>query len=160
MSNLLDNRVSATVSAPDETAAIGHFNSLDTLFPFLIGLTVTERSSMPKIDSVNRDFVADAIGIIGNNPDYFPAYFNATELSKDYVLYETLGRIRVVAEQFVEKLRDTQMRAGSEAYVTSLTAYRLLQSAAEDGVPGAKTLYDQLKARFEGQGGPGAPANP
>lgn len=44
------------------------------------------------------------------------------------------------------------MLAGSEAYITALTAYRLLQSAAQDGVPGADTLYDRLKDRFAEQG--------
>jgi hypothetical protein len=120
-------------------------------------LNVPERSSIPKIDSVNRDFVADAIDIINTDPDFFPAYFNSAEMEKDFELYNAIGRILPSLEQLVEKLRDTQMLAGSEAYISALTAYRLLQSAARDGVPGANSLYDSLKSRFENQGGPGAP---
>lgn len=160
MGNLLSNRVSQVISPADLTATIGHLTAIETLFPWLVGLNTTERKTIPKIDSVNRDFVADAQNIIANNPDLFPAYFSAAELGKDFDLYNVLDEIIPVAERVLEKLKDTQMLAGSEAYISALTAYRLLQSAAGDGIPGTDVLYDRLKARFENQGGPGAPETP
>lgn len=51
--------------------------------------------------------------------------------------------------------------AGSESYVSALTAYKLFGSAADAGVPGADAIYNQLKQRFAGQGGTGTtPTNP
>ena len=52
----------------------------------------------------------------------------------------------------IRKLNDTQMIAGSEAYVTALTAYRLFDAAAKAGVAGADTVNDLLKVRFADQG--------
>jgi hypothetical protein len=62
-----------------------------------------------------------------------------------------------------EKLDDTQMLAGSEAYITALAAYRNFDAAAKAGIQGADTIYNHLKERFKGQGGAGntnTPPNP
>ena len=44
------------------------------------------------------------------------------------------------------------MLCGSEAYASSLTAYRLFEAAASAGLPGADSVYNALKQRFAGQG--------
>jgi hypothetical protein len=60
-----------------------------------------------------------------------------------------------------EKISDTQMLAGSEAYITSLAAYRMFEGAAKAGMAGADSVYDELKQHFAGQGGSGEkPAAP
>lgn len=46
------------------------------------------------------------------------------------------------------------MAAGSEAYVAALSIYNLVKDAARKNVPGAQTIYDDLKQRF-----PGSPRN-
>lgn len=48
----------------------------------------------------------------------------------------------------LEKLEDTQILAGSEAYVSALTGYKLFGAAADAGLPGADAIYDSLKTRF------------
>lgn len=40
------------------------------------------------------------------------------------------------------------MLAGSEAYISSLTSYRMFGAAASAGVPGADSIYETLKARL------------
>jgi hypothetical protein len=45
-------------------------------------------------------------------------------------------------------MEDTQMLAGSEAYSSALTAYKLFQAASEAGLKGSDAIYDSLKARF------------
>ncbi len=163
MGNLLSNRISQSISAAEKTAVIDDLNKVEADLPWLTGLNVDERSSLPKINAVNRDFVADAIDVIVNNPDFFPNYFVPAEMQKDFALYNQLNEIVLVSERVHEKLRDTQMLAGSEAYIAALTAYRLLQSAAQDGVPGADALYNRLRERFALQGGKtdnSTPVNP
>ena len=44
------------------------------------------------------------------------------------------------------------MIAGSEAYASALTAYRLFEAAAKAGVLGADAAYIPLAERFAGQG--------
>jgi len=44
------------------------------------------------------------------------------------------------------------MQAGSEAYTASLIFYNAVKGAAKAGVPGMKTIYDDLQSRFPGRG--------
>ena len=155
MGNITSNRVSETISDAQRVAVIDFLKSVETELPWLVGLTVDERVAIPKVNAANRDFVADAIDIIRQNPGLFPSYFNAAELEKDFELYNTMNEIIPVAERVLEKLSDTQMLAGSESYISALAAYRLVQGAAKDGVPGTDVLYYRLKERFENQGGKG-----
>ena len=86
------------------------------------------------------------------NPSFLPAYFSVAELKKDLTLYQQLDPLLLEINKLAEKIDDTQMLAGSEAYVTALAAYRNFEAAAKAGIQGADTIYELLKARFAGQG--------
>ena len=86
----------------------------------------------------------------------FPGYMKLEELEKDATLYTQLGPLVTRVMQLGEQLLDTQILAGSEAYVTALMIYRLAESAAKVGLPGADTLYQTLCQRFVAQGTPAA----
>lgn len=152
MTNILNNRVSATLTTEQIADVKAALQKVRDTLPFLIGLTNDERQSLPKMSKVNRGFTDDAINAISNNAAMFPAYLDVAELRKDLQLYDQLDELVALANQACELLRDTQMLAGSEAYATALTGYKLVAAAATSGVPGAKTVYDTLKKRFEGQG--------
>jgi hypothetical protein len=155
MSNSFSNRVSAGLIAADITAIKAAIATIKTKLPFLVGLTTAERQSIPKMNQMNRLFATDAVNAVANNADMLPAYFTAGELRKDLDLYVALDEIALVLAQLSEQVSDTQMLAGSEAYISALSAYRLFGSAATAGVPGADAVADMLAARFAGQGGPG-----
>lgn len=80
-----------------------------------------------------------------------PTSIQPAELDVDLKAYETLRQIRQVAAPTVEMLDDTMLLCGSEAYVAVLAFYNYLKGAAKMGVPGAKTIYDDLSARFPGR---------
>lgn len=160
MSNVFSNRVAATLTPAAITSIKASVAAIKAQMPFLIGATIEERQTMPKISEVNRVFTSDALVSVQNNGQMLPAYFQAAELSLDYKLYEAIDEVAFLVAQLAELISDTQMIAGSEAYVTSLTAYRLFGAAAAAGVPGADAVYEALKARFARQGGNAAPAPP
>jgi hypothetical protein len=58
----------------------------------------------------------------------------------------------------LEKMSDTNLAAGSEAYVTGLTIYNSLKAATKVNVPGAKALVTELAERFAQL--PESPATP
>ncbi|MBL7702971.1 MAG: hypothetical protein JNM14_12025 [Ferruginibacter sp.] len=120
--------------------------------PFLIGLTTEERIALPKINESNKVFVGDSINALVNNAAILPAYLNANEIKTDLTLYEQLDELEGLALQLVEKIQDTRMLCGSEAYASSLAAYRLFEAAATAGLPGTDSIYNALKQRFAGQG--------
>ncbi len=63
-------------------------------------------------------------------------------------LFTQTDELLLLIRQLLEKVEDTHMLAGSEAYVSALISYKLFGSAADAGMPGADAIYDQLKARF------------
>jgi hypothetical protein len=103
---------------------------------------------LPKINVSNKAFTEDAINSMVNNPSLLPAYFNVAEMQKDMTLFAQLDEIYTIVNQLAERISDTQLLAGSEAYVSALAAYRNFEAAANAGVAGADTIYDLLKSRF------------
>jgi len=150
---ITSNRLSVTLTPAAITAVKTAIATVNTQLPFLLGLTSAERKAIPKIDVNNKVFVEDALTAINNNTGILPSYINATEIGKDLELFEQLDELVQLVGQLYDKLKDTQMLAGSEAYVSSLVAYKLFASAADAGLPGAESIYNQLKQRFTVSGG-------
>jgi hypothetical protein len=152
MSNISNNRISVELSIDAINNVKAALVTISENLPFLIGLTVEERRFLPKISEVNKVFTEDAVVALQNNPTLLPGYFDVKEVVKDLRVYQQLDEIVLLTAQLAEKLSDTQMLAGSEAYTLALTAYRLFEAASKAGVPGTDAIYDQLKQRFAGQG--------
>jgi hypothetical protein len=146
--NQLKNRLNATISAANVTAIKAKLAEVSELMPFLIGLKPEEKQALPKINEANKIFVEDAITAIENNPEVLPVYIKVVDIKTDLTLFQQLDEIKGLVDQLFQKIEDTQTLAGSESYVSSLTAYRLFDSAANAGLPGMQAVYDNLKSRF------------
>lgn len=160
--NATTNRLSLTLGTEKRSKINDLLTQLNGELSFAVGLTTEERQTLPKMNDGNQPFVEDALNGARQNTDIFPAYVKLDELQKDYDLFMELGPLVMRLVQLGEKLLDTQMLAGSEAYVSALMVYRLAEAAAKAGLPGADTLYQQLRKRFAGQGtaAPETPALP
>lgn len=159
--NLTNNRLSTTLTEAKRAKIEDLLGQLNTELDFTVGFTTEERQALPKMNDGNQPFVEDALAGMKQVPDIFPAYVKADELQKDYDLFMQIGPLVTSLLTLGEKLLDTQILAGSEAYVTALMIYRLAEAAAKAGLPGADVLYQQLRKRFAGQGTPAAtPAAP
>lgn len=148
MSNITNNRLNITLTEAQVIAVKAAIQTIYTEVPFLLGLTVEERISLPKINVANKAFTEDAINAITNNGDMLPGYLNVATMQTDLQLFSQLDELTPLVRQLLEKLEDTQILAGSEAYVSALAGYRLFGAASEAGIPGADAVYDGLKARF------------
>jgi hypothetical protein len=152
MSNLTNNRINITATAAQITGAKSSIQAVNTNLPFLVGLTTNERIALPAINVNNKAFTEDAINAMVNNPTLVPSYLSVPNMQNDLTLFTQLDELIIIVKQLLERLEDTQLLAGSEAYVAALTAYRAIGGAADAGVAGADTLYNQLKTRFANQG--------
>lgn len=150
--NITINRLNFVMPNADIADVKKSITDIYGKMPFLIGLTTDERVTLPKISENNKVFVGDSINALANNAPMLPSYLNVADIKSDLTLYEQLDELEMLALQLVEKIQDTRMLCGSEAYVSSLTAYRLFEAAASAGIPGADAIYDALKQRFAGQG--------
>ena len=158
--SIQSNRISIVLDDAKIADIRKKFEELEAALNFIIGLTIDERVNMPKINVANRTFVMDSQAALQTNASFMPAYVNVPELGKDITVYNQLEEFAQRSAQLSEKLSDTQMLAGSEAYLTSLAAYRLFEAAAKAGLPGADAVYDSLKERFANQGGTGDAPKP
>ena len=158
MSNLTNNRLSVTATSAQLTAVKNALQTINTNLPFLVGLTAEERAALPTIDVNNKAFTEDAINAGANNASLVPSYVSVANMQSDMTLFSQLDEVIQLTRQLLEKLEDTQMLAGSEAYTSALALYKLFGSAADAGVPGSDAIYNQLRTRFAGQGGRLAPA--
>ena len=151
MSNLFDNLINQNLNDGQNQQVRDGFRMINDAMPFLIGLNAEQRQRLPKIAAGNLNFVQDARSAMADNPEMLPGYMTIDNLSTDLSLYKQLDPLVQLAKQTYEKLRDTQMLAGSEAYVAALAFYRMVEAAAKAGLPGADAVYDQLKERFMNQ---------
>lgn len=160
MSNINSNRLDVSLNPQEVTQINAAITNIEVLMPFLTGLTIEERVAIPKINVANKAFTEDAINIAVQNPSLFPGYINPAEMQKDLLLFNQLDVLATSMRRVLEKIEDTLMLAGSESYISALAVYRSISAAAKAGVPGADSLYDQLRARFAEQGGGNNPIPP
>ncbi|WP_103068137.1 hypothetical protein [Aquimarina sediminis] len=154
MSNVLNNRLSVTVDPQVITEVKSKIAEINGLLPFLTGLTTNERKTQPKINRSNKLFVEDTLDSMRQNQGIVPDYIKLEELEKDYALYNELKVLALELAELSEKVNDTRILAGSEAYSTSLLAYKMFGVAANSGVAGAEALYARLKERFTNASNP------
>ncbi|MES2575930.1 MAG: hypothetical protein V4572_13385 [Bacteroidota bacterium] len=148
MANITNNRLN-TIATPAQISAVKTaIQNINTNLPFLIGLTTEERITLPSIDVGNKIFTEDAITAGFNNSSLLPSYISLPNVQNDLALFTQLDEILFSLKQLVEKIEDTQLLAGSEAYSTALIIYKLFGSAANVGIPGTDTIVNQLKQRF------------
>ncbi len=140
--------IDATVTDAQRAAVFAAFAQVETNLDFLINLTSQERQAMPKMGSATQSFVSKALEIAGNNPQFIPPYADIPAMKKDYDLALRLQGIEMQLASLHEKVYDTNLAAGSEAYVTGLTVYNSIKAAAKVNVPGAKALAAELAERF------------
>jgi hypothetical protein len=148
MPNLSNNRVNVTATPAQVTAVKTAFQTIMTNLPFLVGLTADERKSLQTIDVGNKAFTEDAINAAVNNAAFVPSYVSVAGMQNDLTLFTQLDEISGLANQLCERLEDTKMLAGSEAYQGALTLYRAFGTAADAGALGADSIVEQLKKRF------------
>ncbi len=144
-----ENTISITILDEQKTQVLAALDTLNTILgPFLVALTPDDRMELPKMSDRSRPFVGKALDYAQDQPDLAPAYLNVPELKKDVEAVEVLTEFNRTLSRLNDNVEDTIMLAGSEAYSAALTFYNSVKQATKMNVPGAKTIYDDLKQRF------------
>ena len=148
MSNLTNNRINVVMTDAQVTAVKNAIATINSTISFSVSLTTDERKTLPKISVANKSFTEDAINVLANNAALFPAYLDLNLMQNDIKLYQQLDELATVLRQTLERIEDTRILAGSEAYVAALTVYKMIGAAAAAGIEGTDTIYEQLRERF------------
>jgi len=145
------NLISSALPAADKTAVQTAIQTINTKLPFLISLTSEERRGGVKLGDKSVAFVGKAISYAQANPQLVPGYVNMVEILKDYNMQKDLLDIQQWMVSLQQKIEDTQMEAGVEAFNSILGFYQAVRVAAEKDVPGARAIYTDLSQRFPGR---------
>ena len=151
--------IDATVIDEQKATVLSAISAIEGDLDFLINLTPQERQTLPKMGNATQSFVSKSLEIAANNPQFVPPYVDLPAMQRDYELAARLQGIEMQIASLLEKVSDTNLAAGSEAYVTALTLYNSIKAAAKVNVPGAKALASELAERFA-QPTPTAPPMP
>lgn len=150
---MTDNRLNFTISDADQVIIDEAFTTINNILkPNTVVLSDTERKTLPKMADATLPFVEKVASYSVTHPQFKPDYVDAEELAIDVNGYKASNRILTSASQLVRLLEDISILSGSEAYSSALSYYRNVKVQSRDGRPGAKTVCDDLRQRFENQG--------
>ncbi|NJK60747.1 MAG: hypothetical protein HC918_11575 [Oscillatoriales cyanobacterium SM2_1_8] len=141
-----ENRMSAELTAADKQAILEAIATIENKLPFLTALSKDERVSMLKLGDKSRSFVLKTMELVSQNDRFLPRSFEVEEMRKDVALFSELYGLSVALTQLLEKIEDTMMIAGSEAYAAALVAYKYAKDAGED--EGLTAVVDDIGKRF------------
>jgi hypothetical protein len=141
------------LSETEATQVLEHLKAIDAILkPRLISLTAEERRSSLKMSDKSLAFVEKCLEYSQTNPNLLPAYLNLENFRQDFKATTTFSQMLRPLAQLEEQLSDSLISSGSEVYATALTVYSSVKQAAKMNVPGAKSVYEDLGKRFQGQG--------
>lgn len=146
----MENKINFII--PDEEVAIVTQKLNDgttTLEPYLIALKPKERQEIPKMSDKTLPFVEKIKEYCQSAPQFVPAFMDVEALAGDYKVTQQLTGMFRIVKAMHDNLEDTITQAGSEAYLNALNYYNSVKQAAKSDVPGAKSIYEDLKKRFE-----------
>lgn len=118
------------------------------LVEYLINLTPEERMELPKMGDKTFSFVMKGVELLATPGTPTPPYVDVPALGIDMGAFTTLHQIQQIMKPTMDMLDDSLLLCGSEAYMAILALYNYLKGAAKVNVPGAKTAYEELSARF------------
>lgn len=147
----MENKVSISINEEAQTAIAAALATIEENLPTLINLTKDERQILFKMGDKSLSFVTKALEYAKQNPQVVPPFVDVNEFEIDLNAVTNLKKVLIPLQQLVEKLDDTVMLSGSEAFTAARIFYHSVDSAAKVGEPGMKTIYDDLKVRFPGR---------
>ncbi|WP_320111528.1 hypothetical protein [Draconibacterium orientale] len=145
----MQNRISFVLNDEEKTAINQSIETLvNVLEPKLVSLTTDERKEMPKMGDKTIAFVSKALDYGEEYPNYIPSFIDVPESKIDFDAVQTMRVFYTQLERIINELDDTMTLAGSEAYSSALSIYKVMKNAAAMGQPGAEEAARELAMRF------------
>jgi len=148
----MENKVSFVLSEEEKTQVNQAIETLVTVFePKLSHLTADDKKELPKMGNKTVSFVEKSLEYADLYPGFMPAFIDIPEAKVDLESVKTLRQLFLPLERITNEIDDTITLAGSEAYSSALSIYKVLKNAASMGQPGAAEATSELKSRFPGK---------
>lgn len=142
-----ENKVSAILEQKNIDAINTAISSINSELPFLIDLSIEEKKVLPKFGDKSVAFVNKASELVSQTEDFLPRNFDVSEFKKDVELYSKLYSVIQPLKMLMDKLEDTYMQVGAEAYAAALVVYQHAK-LNKDQIAGLDPIIDDLGKRF------------
>lgn len=142
------SNIDATISDAQLDGILQSIAQIANQLPFLVNLTPRERQSLRGLGASDHPFLSNSLAIADNNPQIVPPYIDLPAVERDYQLALRLETIATQLGSLHEKITDTAIAAGSEAFQGGLAIYQTVKDAAKSGTPGTDAFAEELGKRF------------
>ncbi len=122
------NLISTTISDEDLKEILTCIDGIDKKLSDLVTLTDEELSALPKTRKNTIEFVLESLKLAEMYPELVPRNIDINEVRKDIELIKSIGVILNSLRALVKKLEDSEILAGSEAYLPSLAIYNAVKT--------------------------------
>ena len=157
----LSNLVSIVFTVAEITAISDALDViLNIIQPKAINLTPAERQAYGRVRYEFEVWIAKCQGYMTANPTLVPSYIDMVEHGNDSTARESMKPMEQKLQQLYEMFDDTFVLLGHDLYVNSIAFYRAVKNAAQSNVPGATSIYEDLKQQFPGGRAPESPEPP
>lgn len=149
----MENTVAVQMPPAELQEVLTKVGEISTILaPYLISLTGEQRLRLPKMGDGTEPFVKKTIDYAKSDPAFLPPYVKVEDIEIDFKAVGDLLSVFRPLNKLLAQLDDTITASGSEAFVGSLSYYNSVKFGARSNAAGAKTIYEDLRKRFEGQG--------
>lgn len=142
------NLVSGVISPEQLTRYESLMAEMEALFDdILIGLSADDRRSYGVMGDRTRVFAGHAQSMVHNHGSLFPSSVDSAEFDRDLALYDNAMRMLRRLTPFYEKLGDTAMAAGYDAYQHARDVYAFAKVASPNA--GVEELVKEMRQLFK-----------
>ena len=135
-------------------------NDVRQLMPFAVGLSARERLTYPALGEKGTQFVQKSVESMRINTSLLPGFVELSKVENLYAMYNDMLAIVESIQQLERLASDTMHIAGNQARNLSLAFYNSVQRGAISNVPGAQSVLENLKTRFNNVGRPKGTVTP
>lgn len=149
----VENKISIQIPADLLTQVLSLIAQIkNLLLPYLTALTPDEVHSLFKMSDKSIPHVDKCIGYSKTNPEFLPSFVDLPEWEIDFKAFRDLYQLIRPLDEIIDGLTASATLSGSECMTSSLAYYNTVKQAAKTNVPGAQTIFDDLKKRFAKRG--------
>ena len=140
------SRINAALDTTATAAVVSKISEIQALLPFLVDLSPEERQSLPKMGDKSRAFVERCLELARQDDSFLPRNLDVSSFGNDVALFAALEPLRQRLAKLLELVEDTQILAGSEAYLAGLDVYHAAKRSGKG--TGLDDLLDRVGQRF------------
>lgn len=142
------NLISGEITAQQMERFEALMTEMETLFAHvLIGLAAEDRRTYGVMGDRTRVFAGHAQALVHGHGSLFPASVDVVEFDRDLALHDAVLRMQRRLTPFYEKLGDTAVAAGYDAYQHALEVYAFAKVATPNA--GVEVLVREMKQLFK-----------